>query len=107
MLHISKEDFVRYMNIIEKYREDSDKLSDVISSIGDGYFIFNAADNLMYAISEILGRLTNSVTTDDYGNDIDYYLFEDSKKVWVNEEEFDISTPEKLYDFLEFMDSKC
>lgn len=100
MLNISKERFVKYIKDIEKYRDDSDKINEVISGIGDGYFVFNAADQLMYIIIELLGELTNSVNTDEYGNDIDYYLFEDSKKVWVDEQEYDISTPEKLYDFL-------
>ena len=42
----------------------------------------------------------SSPETEEYGNDIDYYMFEECKKVWINEKEYDISTPEKLYDFL-------
>lgn len=106
MININKKDFVEYIDKIQEYIEDSNKLNEVISSVGDGYFVFSSADTLMYIIIELLGKLTNSTTTDEYGNDIDYYFFEDSKSVWVNDKEYIIDTPEKLYNFLVLMDNR-
>ena len=97
---INKDEFCSIIKDIEKYREDSNELNRVISNIGDGYFIFNSADKLMYIISQLLGKIMNSEENDDYLNDIDYYLFEENKKVSMNDKEYLLDTPENLYDFL-------
>lgn len=97
---LTKDEFCKIIRIMEKYREDEDLLSNAISSIGDGYFTFESAYQMMYVIINLLGRIMGSSETEEYGNDIDYYMFEKCKKVWIDEKEYDISTPEKLYDFL-------
>lgn len=106
MINISKEDFCDYITRIENYRYAESELSDIISRYGDAYFIFNPGWNVIYALIKLLGELTNSKESDAYGNDIDYYLFEESKKVWLDNTEYDISTPEKLYDYLVVQDEK-
>lgn len=97
---INKDEFCSIIKDIEKYREDSNELNRVISNIGDGYFIFNSADKLMYIISQLLGKIMNSEENDDYLNDIDYYLFEENKKVTMDNKEYFLNTPESLYEFL-------
>ena len=97
---LTKEEFCKIIRTMEKYREDEDLLSNAIRTIGDGYFTFESAYQMMYVIINLLGKIMGSPETEEYGNDIDYYMFEDCKKVWIDEKEYDISTPEKLYDFL-------
>ena len=97
---LTKDEFCKSIRTMEKYRDDEDLLSNAISSIGDGYFTFESAYQMMYVIINLLGKIMSSPETDEYGNDIDYYMFEECKKVWIDEKEYDISTPEKLYDFL-------
>lgn len=97
---LTKDEFCKIIRTMEKYREDEDLLSNAISSIGDGYFTFESAYQMMYVIINLLGKIMDSPETEEYGNDIDYYMFEECKKVWIDEKEYDISTPEKLYDFL-------
>lgn len=97
---LTKDEFCKIIRTMEKYREDEDLLSNAISSIGDGYFTFESAYQMMYVIINLLGRIMDSPETEEHGNDIDYYMFEECKKVWIDKKEYDISTPEKLYDFL-------
>lgn len=106
MINISKEDFCKCIDVIEKYKNAELEVSDVISKYGDGYFIFNPGWNVVYSLIKTLGILTNSPETEDYGNDIDYYLFESCKQVWIGETKYDISTPEKLYEYLIIQDKK-
>lgn len=97
---INKDEFCSIIREIEKYEKDTDELNKVIHCIGSGYIIFDSASKLVSIICDILGKVMNSDKTLEYGNDIEYYLYEKSKKVWINETEYDISTPEKLYEFL-------
>ena len=97
---LTKEEFCKIIRTMEKYREDEDLLSNAIFSIGGGYFTFESAYQMMYVIINLLGKIMGSPETEERGDDIDYYMFEECKKVWIDEKEYDISTPEKLYDFL-------
>lgn len=106
MIKINKEDFCKHVRKLEKYIEDMQKLNQLFSDIGDGYFSIYSVNDLGNSLIELLGSLTNSEVTDIYGNDIDYYLFESSRKVYIDDIEYDISTPEKLYDFLVIADDR-
>lgn len=104
MVNIDKETFCKIIRDIEKYEEALNEINDVYTKYADGYLSFYPADTLISDLIDLLSVLTNSSINEDWGSDIEYYLFEPSRKIWVNDKEYDIRTPEKLYDFLVLQD---
>lgn len=104
MLKISKDEFCNCVKSIEVYMKDMEELNNAVRKVGSGVFTIDSADSMMFQLIKVLGELTNSEETDEYGNDIDYYLFEKCKTVRLNGTNYDINTPELLYDYLEAVD---
>lgn len=105
MVNIDKDVFCKIIRDIENYENVLSEINDIYTKYSDGYFSFHPADTLIYDdLIELLNKLTNSSINEDWGSDIEYYLFEPSRKIWVNDKEYDIRTPEKLYDFLVLQD---
>lgn len=99
---ITKELFIETIEKINKERVKIEKFNKAISSICDGYPIVTAGDGYLNALLEVL-----KACFEDEGEYIEWWLFENvEKKVWetdgeTNETiEYDVSTPEALYDFL-------
>ena len=44
---ITKEEFLNVFKTIEKYQKHSDVLNNAIRTVGDGYFMFDAAESLV------------------------------------------------------------
>lgn len=97
---LTREEFNEVFEAIDKYRNDCDKLSDAISSIGDGYFIFDSAEHLVSVISSLLTKMTGATDDPTYGSDIDYYLYEDNPKIYVDEKEYPLENSDMLFDYL-------
>lgn len=104
MVNIDKETFCKIIKDIEKYEEALNEINDVYTKYSDGYFSFHPTHTLIYDLIKLLNKLTNSSINEDWGSDIGYYLFEPSRKIWIDDKEYDIRTPEKLYDFLVLQD---
>ena len=59
-VNITKEEFLDVFKTIEKYQKHSDVLNDAISTVGDGYFMFDAAESLVITICKIIGIIMDS-----------------------------------------------
>ena len=46
-VNITKEEFLNVFKTIEKYQKHSAVLNDAIRTVGDGYFMFDAAESLV------------------------------------------------------------
>lgn len=105
-MNISKEDFVRMINKLQRYVDESSALSTMIRVISNNDFNYGSADALMYAVIYLLTKLINSDIdnyNEQYDEDIECYLFEQGARcVTINDKEFIIDTPEALYDYIEY-----
>lgn len=100
-VNITKEEFLDVFRTIEKYHEHSELLYNAFRTIGDGYFMFDAAESLVITISKLLGIIMDSPDDPNYGNDIEYYIYESpNASITVNEKEYKLDSPEALYDYL-------
>lgn len=98
---ITKEEFLNVFKTIEKYQKHSDVLNDAIRTVGDGYFMFDAAESLVITICKLLGIIMDSPEDPNYGNDIEYYIYESPHaSITVDEKEYKLDSPEALYDYL-------
>lgn len=101
---LSKEKFVKVINNIIRVNNFYDKIRDLFAE-HNGEFcpILPDLENDLVEVLEIMFGQDE----DDYGSDIGYFCYEiDYGRAWkpgcltVNNEDIDISTPEKLYDWL-------
>ncbi len=98
---ITKEEFLNVFKTIEKYQKHSDVLNDAIRTVGDGYFMFDAAESLVSTICKLLGIIMDSPEDPNYGNEIEYYIYESpNASITVDEKEYKLDSPEALYDYL-------
>lgn len=103
VIPMSKEDFANYIRQIQKaydYAEDCE----------DGFLVRYNSVYFMQPTTKLLDKLFNSYWEDQeyYGGDIEYFCYElnfgrdynDGDIVDKDGNNIDLSTPEKLYDFL-------
>ena len=109
---LSKEDFVEIINLIKIGYEKRNKFSDALEEINEGWFICNLGEEWVNALIDLLCIVMND-KSDKFENNvydetmIEWWLFADvDKKLTIKDistketYEVDISTPEKLYDYL-------
>lgn len=113
-MKISKELFVKTMEKIQNGFRKKHEASDAIEKIIDGYAIISITDDFENALIELLEDVC-----DDKSETISWWLYETKseffpygveRKIWIQPEhknnktgkeiEIDLSTPEKLYDYL-------
>ena len=99
---IKKEKFVRILNELERVDRAEEKIVEAISSISAFYWNYPFSTGSDTVI-DLLEELTN-----DEGQMISYFVYElDWGKKWEpgcvtdENEDIDLSTAEKLYDYLE------
>lgn len=97
---LTKEDFCRCISLIKEQEEIDEKVSKVLSLVGDGHFIYGANNKTQKALFFVLRKIF-----DDEADYIGWWLYEDvDKKVREKfngkEIEYNLETPEALYDFL-------
>jgi hypothetical protein len=94
---ISKKIFVETIENIHKEEEKLDKFNQALYEISDGYPIFNPNNLYLKSLLDILEYIFH-----DTAETIQWYLYENvEKKIWLADgTEIDVSTPEKLYDYL-------
>ena len=94
---ISKELFVEIIENIQKQEEKNDRFSKALSEICDGHPLFDV--NNLYLTS--LLKVLNAIFHDSFDS-VEWWLWEDVEKtIWLADgSPVDVSTPEKLYDYL-------
>ena len=101
---ITKELFVNTINKINEEREKIDQFNDALHKVCDGWPILMIGEGYLNALIDFL-----CAYFEDDGKEtwIEWWLFDDViKKVWETDEktgkeiEYDLTTPEALYDFL-------
>jgi len=101
MINISKEDFCKAIN---RLKESQDQLIEIDRVLGA---VCNLGD-LSDTVIKLLEKLTDAYINDQFGSDISYFCWElDFGRNWtpdsitdMDDNPIDISTPEKLYDYL-------
>lgn len=101
MVDISKEDFCKIINRLQKSLDKQDEINHVLGAVIE-------TGDLSDTVVELLEKLMNIETDDSYGSDIGYFVWElDFGRNWtpdsitdMNGNSIDFSTAEKLYDYL-------
>ena len=104
---ITKETFIKAINTIEKYDKKEQKIYNATNGAIDFLNIPEIGD-LVTILIQVLGECTNSPETDEYGNDIDYYIYQTNYGEKANEyyyteqdgTEYHFNTPEDLWSYL-------
>lgn len=108
-MRITKQEFVKAMNDIHKQYQFEEKMSDSIKEIYDVQYAL-PNESLIKGMIELLNSLTGE---SDKESMIDYFIYDldfgkksDKLKVYNGIVEYQLSTPELLYDFLEIFYKK-
>ena len=110
---ISKEEFCKYISILKKQYEKEDLITKAFRQVdeeADVSFI-SLYSSERSVILDLLNVVMDAETNPQIGSDIEYFcydldfgkVYEDGKKDWIkdeNDEIIDLSTAEKLYDYL-------
>ena len=109
---ISKEKFCEYINLLKKMDEKEESLTDAFRNLDE-----NADVSLVglytterLAILDLLNTVMDAQVDENFGSDIEYFCYELefgkrylTRDDWVTDADgnkIDLSTPEKLYDYL-------
>lgn len=110
---ISKEEFCKYISILKKQDEKEDLITKAFRQVdeeADVAFI-SLYSSERAAILDLLNVVMDTEINPQIGSDIEYFcydldfgkVYESGKKDWIkdeNDEIIDLSTAEKLYDYL-------
>ncbi len=92
---MTKEQFIKRMNLIQNFQSEQQTLSVLIEKITDGYNIVTIGD---YLVDEIINMIEEDL---GYNDILAWWLYEDVDKViYDNEEEISVRTLEELYDYM-------
>ncbi len=92
---MTKEQFIKRMNLIQNFQSEQQTLSVLIDKITDGYNIVTIGD---YLVDEIINMIEEDL---GYNDILAWWLYEDVDKViYDNEEEISVRTLEELYDYM-------
>ena len=119
MIVISKEKFVGYINFIKELREKERKFNEGLSEcFGEqnvaNIFVYNDVENkIIEMLCDLVGIEYNKEDK-HVGDDIQYFIYEldfgevgyAQHAVEIDGKTYDLSSAEKLYDYLVEMDSK-
>jgi len=96
---MSKEDFVKYINVLKHHEQKVDKLKQGLEQAVDGLFSFVLDAPLIDAVVDLL-----ELHFHDFDKNIAYYIFVLEFGVHTNQLydklHIDFSSPETLYDYL-------
>lgn len=92
---MTKEQFIKRMNLIQNFQSEQQTLSVLIDKITDGYSIVTIGD---YLVDEIINMIEEDL---GYNDILAWWLYEDVDKViYDNEKEISVRTLEELYDYM-------
>jgi len=94
---LSKELFIKRMNLIQNFHSEQEALSVLIEKIIDGWVVVTIGD---YLINEIIDMLNEALNIEDKGF-LSWWLYEDVDKIiYYGDKEISVRTLEELYDYL-------
>jgi len=105
---ITKENFIKRMELIQNFHSEQDTMQVLINKITDGYSIVTVGD---YIINEMIKMIAesfdsnDSILIDDY---LGWWLYEDVDKVIYESDgskEYSVRTLDELYNYL--ANNKC
>ena len=102
---ITKEEFCDYIKKIKEYFEFRSQLDNLLNTVIESPDLI---DTCIRMLEDIMGVDKSADWYKDFGSDISYFIFElNFGKEWTENsittkdgKSIDISTPEKLYDYL-------
>lgn len=96
---MTKERFVKYMNLIQNFYSETDTIQELIDKITDGYSCITIGEKLINAILDIIEEGLHIPKDDDI---LSWWLYEDVDKVIYDENNNPISvrTLEELYNYI-------
>ncbi len=94
---LTKESFCKALALIQEQEHIDDKVSEALSLVGDGYYLYGSENKFRQALLMVLAE-----TMQDKGDWIDWWLYEDVEKaVWYPDgERVSLERTEELYDYL-------
>ncbi len=106
MKKISKEVFVERINKLLEFNQENDDFQNFINKFTDGFCVSTFGDGLS---SEYIGMLNDMLGLDYEDDTISWWLYEfqnepENKKIWIDNKEYIVITPEQLYDALISLD---
>lgn len=97
LIMLSKELFIKRMNLIQNFYSEQDALSVLIEKIIDGWAIVTIGNEL---VNEIIDMLNEALNIEDKGF-LSWWLYEDVDKIiYYGDKEISVRTLEELYDYL-------
>jgi hypothetical protein len=101
---ITKEEFCKIINQIQEQRKKTEKFSDALEEICDGFIVFDSDNKYLESLLYLLSKVFSIEPNSQY-NTIDWYLFEGIGEENKHEMSFEgltvnITTPEMLYELL-------
>lgn len=106
MLNISKENFCKALNTITDYLQEVEEFSNALEKFTGGFCYFELGDDLMMNYIHLLETLVKDEPDKYDQTTIEWWLFENVDKViYIENEKFDVKTPESLYDYFCHCDS--
>jgi len=92
---MTKEQFVKRMNLIQNFHSEQQTLAGLIDKITDGYNVVTIGD---YLVSELINMIEEDL---DYKDILGWWFYEDVDKViYYKEKEISVRTLEELYDYM-------
>jgi hypothetical protein len=102
---ISREEFIKTLDIIKKGFKRREKFEKSVSNVSDSFFICNIGEEWLDQLVHLLEVEMNDEPNPKYGSMISWWLWEDvEKKIWWEEDgkkfERSLKTPVQLYNYL-------
>lgn len=92
---MTKEQFIKRMNLIQNFQSEQQTLSVLIDKITDGHNVVTIGN---YLVSEMINMIEEDL---DYRDILGWWLYEDVEKViYDKDKEISVRTLEELYDYI-------
>lgn len=94
---ITRDRFIKIMQLIRNFHSEQEILSTMIEKITDGFSVVTIGD---YLIDEIIDLLNENLKNEDVEL-LSWWLYEDvEKKIWWDDKEISVETLEEIYDYI-------
>jgi len=100
---MTKERFVKTINLIQNFQSEQNTLSVLIGKLTDGYGIVEFGDNLIFGIINMIDEDMKIAEDDDL---LSWWLYEDVDKIVYEtnddgkKNKIEVKTPEQLYNYI-------
>lgn len=97
MINITKEQFIKRIQLIQNFHSEQETLGVLIKKITDGYPIVTIGD---YLVAEMIDMIEENL---DHKDMLEWWLYEDVEKIIYNSDNTvfaDVTKIEDLYDYM-------